>query len=113
MKTRFALVSSLAIMALSSLSHAQAFPKYGVQLRDRMPLNEMPGTPSAGAGCTGYVSPSGREYAIMGVRNGTVIIEVTNPAVPVALEPAIPGPSSTWHENAVLGNYGYFVVDGN
>ncbi|MCH7792776.1 MAG: choice-of-anchor B family protein [Planctomycetes bacterium] len=33
--------------------------------------------------CWGYVSPSGREYAIVGVSAGTAFVEITDPANPV------------------------------
>jgi hypothetical protein len=91
------LLVSLALAALASLSAGQTYARYGVQLRSRIALNQMPTTPGRGSGCCGYVSPSGREYAIMGLSNGTLITEITNPAAPIVLN-HIPGAQTNWHE---------------
>lgn len=98
-------------LVAASLSVAQ-YPRDGVRFHSRIALADFPGSPSSGAGISGYTSPSGREYAVMGVRNGTAIIEVTNPTAPV-IRSHIPGPSSLWHENAVLGDYCYSVTEGD
>lgn len=105
----FIAAATAAIFAVNAFGQAE-FDRYGIQYRARVPLASMPGTPTSGAGCTGYVSPSGREYAIMGVRNGTVIYDITSPAVPTLIN-RIAGVSSLWHENASLNAYGYFVTD--
>lgn len=66
----------------------------------------------AGSGndCWGYVSPSGREYAIMGLNNQVAFVEVTNPTNPVILE-QIPHTSSTWGDIKVWGHYAYAVTE--
>lgn len=109
MQTASRFVFATAIMALAAASMAQ-YPKKGIQFKSFIPLNQMPNNPSSGAGCTGFVSPSGREYAVVGVRNGTLIVDVTNPATPQILT-SIPGVSSLWHENVVNNGFGYFVTD--
>ena len=109
MLNRKPIAVSLLLVAVSAVTSAQ-FSKYGVRFRSQIPLNQMPNSPSSGAGCTGYVSSSGREYAIMGVRNGTVIVDVTNTLAPTILT-RIPSQASTWHENVTYGSYGYFVTD--
>ncbi len=48
----------------------------------------------------GYVSPSGREYAIIGLRHGTAFIEVTDPLNPKVVK-TINGGSSIWRDMAV------------
>jgi choice-of-anchor B domain-containing protein len=111
MKNRFGLLAVAALMICAGVAQAQ-FTYKGVRLYKQIPLNTMPTAPTAGAGCTGWVSPAGREYGIMGVRTGTVIVDVTNPGTPDLLT-HLPGPSSTWHENVTLNGYGYFVVDQN
>lgn len=99
-----------ALVVLSGLSAAQ-YPKDGVRLLSRVALDQFSGSPTSGAAIYGYTSASGREYATMGVRNGTAIVEVTNPSVPI-IRAHIPGPSSLWHENVVLGDYCYSVTEG-
>jgi choice-of-anchor B domain-containing protein len=100
----------LATLACAGTARAQ-YDHESVRFLSRVPLSSMPGSPSSGAGCTGYVSPSGREYAIMGVRNGTIVVEITNPTVP-AIVGLIQGPSSLWHEVAVLGDFAYTATEG-
>lgn len=107
---RSCLVWSL-VFALALPLCSQNYERRGVQLRSRIPLNQFPGNPSSGAGCSGFVSPSGREYALMGVRNGTNVVDITNPDAPVQLG-RIAGPNSTWWESAVLGEFGYAVTEG-
>lgn len=66
----------------------------------------------AGSGndCWGYVSPSGREYAIMGLNNQVAFVEITNPASPVIIE-QISHSSSTWGDIKVWGHYAYAVTE--
>ena len=45
----------------------------------------------------GYAAPDGREYALMGVTGGTVIIDITDPANPVEVE-FITGPNAPPYE---------------
>ncbi|MDH3745069.1 MAG: choice-of-anchor B family protein [Acidobacteriota bacterium] len=56
----------------------------------------------------GYVSPSGREYAIVGLQAGTAFIEVTDPINPKVIE-IIPGAESIWRDMAVYKSYAYSV----
>ncbi|HZH99084.1 MAG TPA: choice-of-anchor B family protein [Fimbriimonadaceae bacterium] len=103
----------LAAFALATL-HASAQTEYerqGVRLLSRIPLNAFPGQPSSGSGCSGYTSPSGREIAIMGLRNGNAVVDITNAASPIQLA-HIPGPVSSWHESVVLGDFSYAVTEG-
>lgn len=92
---------------------ALGFPAQGVVLQSWMPLNQFPAGQISAADIWGYVSPSGREYAIMGVRKGTVFVEVTDPVNPalVATGGYIAGSDSLWHDNTVIGNYAYLVSD--
>jgi choice-of-anchor B domain-containing protein len=61
--------------------------------------------------CWGYVDAQGREYALLGVRNGTSIVEITNPAAPVE-RAFIPGPSSTWRDIKTHSTYAYVTTEG-
>lgn len=58
----------------------------------------------------GYVDSGGNEYALVGTRTGTSIVDVTNPAT--LFEKAfIPGPFSTWRDIKTWGNYAYVTHD--
>ena len=87
-------------------SPAETFDANGILLKSWIPLNNFSGGPSSGNDCWGYVSPSGREYAIMGLSNGTSFVEVTNPASPVIVG-HITGPTSLWRCVKTFGQYCY------
>ena len=54
----------------------------------------------------GYVSPSGREYAILGLRTGTGVVDVTDPDAPVIVG-AISDASSIWSDMKTYQQYMY------
>ncbi|MEL6329695.1 MAG: choice-of-anchor B family protein [Planctomycetota bacterium] len=83
----------------------------GVTLLSQVPLNNFAGNQAAGNDCWGYTSPSGREYAIIGLEAGFGFVEVTDPRNPVVVA-TIPGPSSPWHDVKVVGRYAYGVSEG-
>jgi hypothetical protein len=74
-------------------------------------LGELGGNSSAGNDCWGYVSPSGKEYALMCTNRGTAFVEVTDPGDPEILV-FHNGPSSTWRDIKVYGEYAYAVSEG-
>ena len=77
----------------------------------QIPLNNFAGNQGFGNDCWGYTSPSGREYAIMGLERGFGFVEITNPTNPVIVE-TISGPQSDWHDVKVIGEYAYGVSEG-
>ncbi len=54
----------------------------------------------------GYVADDGTEYALMGLRNGTSIVSLADPANPVEVA-NISGPSSTWRDLKSWSHYAY------
>ena len=58
------------------------------------------------AGLWGYTAPDGREYALVGSSKGLIIVDVSNPDVPVQIK-EIPSPESTWREVKTYKNYAY------
>ena len=54
----------------------------------------------------GYVDTSGNEYALVGLRNGLSIVEVTNPSNPIEVYRSS-GPQTIWRDIKVYGNYAY------
>lgn len=87
------------------------FDNQGVTLLSQVPLNQFAGTQNLGNDCWGYTSPSGREYAIMGLERGFGFVEITTPTNPVIVS-TIPGPQSDWHDVKVIGQYAYGVSEG-
>ncbi len=76
-----------------------------------LPLAEFSGGASAGNDCWGYTSPSGREYAFIGMSNGTGFAEVTEPGNAQVIG-FISGPSSTWRDMKTFNDYLYIVSEG-
>lgn len=95
--------------SLIGISAAQ-YPKDGIRLCKQIDLPQFQSNPDRGSGCSGYVSPSGREYVVMGIGNGTSVVEVTNPNSATEIG-FISGPQSTWHESVVAGQYAYCVTE--
>jgi len=88
------------------------FDAFNMTLLAQIPLNNFPGVnTNSGNDCWGYVSASGREYAIMGLEGGFGFVEVTNPTNPVIVD-TISGPTSLWHDVKVVGSYAYGVSEG-
>ncbi|RMF72191.1 MAG: choice-of-anchor B family protein, partial [Planctomycetota bacterium] len=88
-----------------------AFPAVGLTLQSWIPVTEFDPGFSAANDCWGYVSPSGREYAIIGLSGGTSFVEVTNPAN-AQIVATLAGPSSTWRDIKVYQDYAYAVSEG-
>jgi choice-of-anchor B domain-containing protein len=89
---------------------APEFAASGVELLSWLPLGELAGG-SSGNSCYGYTSPSGRSYALMGLRGGTSVVEVTDPGDPQIVA-FVPGPVSLWRDVRTYQNYMYTVSEG-
>ena len=88
------------------------FDSQNITLLAHIPLNNFSGVNAAsGNDCWGYVSGTGREYAIMGVEGGYAYVEITNPTSPVIID-TVSGPTSIWHDVKVVGEYAYGVSEG-
>ena len=58
----------------------------------------------------GYVDGIGNEYALLGVRTGTSIVNLADPQNPVEVA-FIPGPQSIWRDIKVHSTYAYVVTE--
>lgn len=56
----------------------------------------------------GYTAPDQREYALLGVVDGTAIIDITDASSPKEIS-FIPSNRSTWKDIKTLGHYAYVV----
>ena len=79
------------------------FASENVQLQSWIDLPAFGAT--SGNDCWGYTSPSGREYALMGVRNAMAVVESTDPAN-AGIGAQIPHSNSLWGDIKTYGNYG-------
>ncbi|NKB88286.1 MAG: choice-of-anchor B family protein [Acidobacteria bacterium] len=84
------------------------FQSSNASLRSWVTSREMSGAPANANDIWGYVAPSGREYAIVGLLTGTAFVEVTDTSSPVVVG-FIPGAASSWRDMAVYGEYAYSV----
>ncbi|MHC4846021.1 MAG: choice-of-anchor B family protein, partial [Planctomycetota bacterium] len=103
---RAASLLALVLALVPSSAIAQVYPADNVTLLEFVPLNAFPSNPSSGNDCWGYVSPSGREYALMGLRDAVAVVELSDPAGPVIVE-SIPHSSSNWCDIKTYGSYAY------
>lgn len=87
-----------------------SFPAQNIELRGQVTLAELGPGSRTGADCWGYVSPSGREYGILGVSDGFAFIEVTDALRPEVVA-FIPGASSVWRDVKTFGSYAYGVSE--
>jgi choice-of-anchor B domain-containing protein len=65
---------------------------------------------TAGSGCWGYTSPSGRRLALMGTSAGLSVVDVTNPGA-ARVTGAIAGGSSAWREVRTYRQLAYVTTE--
>jgi len=85
------------------------FDRSGVELLSWLTLSDLGGSID-GNDCWGYVSPSGREYALVGFSNGFAFVEITDPINPQLLF-WHGGNGSTWRDIKVIGDHAYGVTE--
>ncbi len=79
-----------------------------VTFLSQVALHEFPGGPTAVNDVWGYTSPTGREYVIVGLRQGTGFVDITNPQDPVVIA-NIPDSTSLWSDMATYQHYAFNV----
>ena len=95
----------------ASDAEAPSFPAENVVLRGWISLPDFPSNPASGNDSWGWTSPAGRDYALMGLDNGTAFVEVTDPGAPV-IRDFVPGPTSLWRDVKTYQHYAYVVTEG-
>ena len=84
---------------------AGAYECHNIDLQSHYPLNELSSSPNSANDIWGFVDLNNqREYAIMGLQNATVVIDVSDPTQPAEVG-SITGIQSTWRDVKV---YQYF-----
>ncbi|MHC4845740.1 MAG: choice-of-anchor B family protein [Planctomycetota bacterium] len=97
-------------MVVNPGAGSTVFQGSGVTLLSWLPLGDF-GAQSSGADCWGYTSPSGREYAIMGLSDGVGFVEVTDPGAPVLLT-TLAAVNSGWRDIKIYEDHAYYVSEG-
>ncbi len=104
-------LTTLCASGALGLQQASAqFTSNNVSLYEHLNLSELGGA-SSGNDCWGYVSPSGREYALMGVSNALKVVEITIPSSPVIIG-TVSHTSTLWGDIKTYQDYAYVVNDG-
>ena len=86
------------------------FPTNNIEFLGQIALDEFAPGSRQGSDCWGYVSPSGREYGIMGLSDGFAFVEVTDPIQPSVVA-FIPGDTSVWRDVKTYSHYAYGVSE--
>ena len=60
--------------------------------------------------CWGYVDETGKEYALVGTRKGTSVVDISNPSSPVEVA-WFPGTESIWRDIQVWDDYAYVTTE--
>lgn len=88
------------------LPSGEEFARKGVEMLSRISIPAFAVGASSASDAWGYTSPSGREYALIGLSNATGIVEVTDPFNPVIV--ATPShTSSFWWDGKVYNGHLY------
>ena len=95
----------------AKLASGHIFDASGVTLLSWIPTEDFPGSNTRANDLWGYVSPSGREYALMGLENGTAFVELTDPEAPVTVG-FVPHPSTCCSDIKVYQQFAYVVNEG-
>jgi len=90
---------------------AVEFSSNGVSLIGWLTVADLDPGSSGANDCWGYTSPSGREYAIIGMTSSTSFVEISDPGQPT-LVANLAGPSSLWHDIKTYQSYAYSVSEG-
>jgi choice-of-anchor B domain-containing protein len=81
-----------------SAGFAGSFPCHNIDFLAQVQLAELPSQPVSASNLWGFVDlDDGREYAVLGHRNGTTVVDVSDPDTPVIVG-NIPGNPSLWRE---------------
>ncbi|MCH8807569.1 MAG: choice-of-anchor B family protein [Planctomycetes bacterium] len=88
---------------------AAQFASENVSLHSWIDLDTFGAT--SGNDCWGYVSPAGREYALMGVRNKVAFVEITDPGNPNWFA-SVAHAGNLWGDVKVYQDHAYIVTEG-
>lgn len=94
--------------AIECRPEGSGFDAMGVELLAHMGLSQFPSASDNANDIWGYVSPAGREYAIMGLSHGTGFVDVSVPQTPILIADIVDAPS-LWSDIAVYDHYAYNV----
>lgn len=84
---------------------AGQFPCRNVDFQAQISLNQFASQPASAANFWGFVDlNNNREYAVVGLSNGTAVVDVTDPVNPRQVD-FVPGNSSSWREVKIYQHF--------
>ncbi|MFT5042451.1 MAG: choice-of-anchor B domain-containing protein, partial [Hyphomicrobiaceae bacterium] len=98
-------------LTVQTTGSAISFPASNVQLLSWLPIGDFGTFETSANDCWGYVSPSGTEYALMGLSESTAFISLADPTDPEIVA-VISGPSSMWRDVKTYQEFAYSVSEG-
>ncbi len=104
--SRFASPVGLIIAAALTAPAASQYSSERISLYAQITPGQFDSSVRGGNDCWGYVSPSGREYALMGLDNRMAVVEITDPSNPVQIG-FVSHSRSDWGDMKVYGHYAY------
>jgi choice-of-anchor B domain-containing protein len=100
-----ALQATQAVPASCVQGLAGQFPCRNVDFAAQIPLSQFSTVPASAANLWGFVDLNDqREYAVIGLRNGTAVVDVTDPASPREVG-TVPGNGSAWREVKIYQHF--------
>ena len=96
----YGLLFLLGVIVLPEIAKAQGH--HNIELLSQLEY------PARASDIWGYVDDAGGEYAIIGILNGTSIVNVSNPTQPVEVT-RLPGDSSVWRDIKTWQHYAYVI----
>lgn len=114
--TAFLLLAAPAAMAQSPCVNGMAgtYPCQNVDLMARMSVTQLGGQVNV-ADIWGWTDPqTGKEYALVAMRNGTAFVDLSDPVAPVltgVLPSHVAGNNTLWRDVDVIGNYAFIVSE--
>ncbi len=101
-------VASVALVLFAAAGTNAQFTSHNVTLLSWLDLPAFASNPEGGNDCWGYVSATGREYALVGLRNAFAVVEITDPINPVIIAEVSPHDDCRWGDMKVYQNYCYY-----
>ncbi|MBX3702702.1 MAG: choice-of-anchor B family protein [Steroidobacteraceae bacterium] len=100
-----ALQATALVPASCVQGSAGQFPCRHVDFQAQIALNGFSSRPTSAANVWGFVDLNdNREYAVIGLSNGTAVVDVTNPASPREVA-TVPGNTSAWREVKIFQEF--------
>ena len=100
-----ALQSTQVVPAACVQGFALQFPCNNIDFQAQIALNQFSTIPASAANLWGFVDLNdNREYAVIGLRNGTAVVEVTDPTSPREVG-TIAGNASAWREVKIYQHF--------